>query len=628
MSRLKFKNYWIEGYLFSRRILVVAFFVGILLFALIARLVYLQIIQHKTYTTLSNENQLTLIPIDPNRGLIYDKHGVLLADNVPTFSLDIVPERVPHVQQMLRALQKIIHITPEDIKQFEKALKQKRPIDGVPLKLNLTEEEVARFYLVQYEFPGVHITGRLMRYYPLGDAFVSALGYVSRISEDDLTQLDATNYAASSYVGKIGIEKHYENLLHGHVGYQQIETNANGHTVRILKYLPPAAGVNLYLSLDSGLQKATEDALGDEQGAVVAIEPATGQVLAFVGNPRYDPNIFVRGVTTKEFRSLRMDVKKPLYNRPLRGLYAPGSTVKPMVALQLLNEDVVSTDTTISDPGWFKLPNNPHIFNDWRKSGHGVVNLRRAITESCDVYFYTMGLRLGIDRLHDIESRFGLGSLTGLDADEELAGVAPSPAWKEKALKQAWYPGDTVNASIGQGYTLVTPLQMAVATAVIANHGIRYKPRFVQKWQRSDGMLIEPKPIELPPVLLQGTHDWSVVIADMRASVDSPSGTAHRTIANSNYTVAGKTGTAQVFRPKQYGDEDSPSIPKKYRSHSWFISFAPADKPRIALAVIVENHPHQAQIVARKILDYYLLPGHGKSERKNEVSSESLGPSD
>lgn len=625
MSRSTLKNYWVEAHLFTRRVLIACFFAGILLLILIGRLAYLQIVQHETYTTLSDENQLTLIPIDPNRGLIYDRNGILLADNVPTLSLDVAPEKTPNFKKLLKELEPIIDISPEDLKQFNKALKQQRSADGVPLKLNLTEEEVARFYLNQYKFPGFHITGRLMRHYPLADTTVSALGYVSRMNEEELSRMDPTNYAATNYVGKIGVEKHYEDLLHGQVGYQQIETDANGHVVRVLKQTPPRAGANLYLSLDSKLQKAAEDALGEDQGAVVAIEPSTGQVLAFVSNPRYDPNIFVRGVTVPEYKALQEDPERPLYNRPLRGLYPPGSTIKPSLAVQILDKNVASPSTTISDPGWFRLPNVSRPFKDWKKGGHGIVNLHKAIVESCDVYFYTMAARMGINRLHDIEDRFGLGHPTGLDVSEELAGVAPSPAWKRKALGQGWYMGDTVNAGIGQGYTLVTPLQMAADVAAIANRGVRYQPRFVEKVQQPDGTIVKPSPVALTPVVLEDSDSWDLVINAMHDVVNDPRGTAHYGIGGDKlaYTAAGKTGTAQVFRPKSYGEEDKASIPKKYRSHAWFIAFAPVETPKIALAVLVENHPHQGPVVARKVLDYYLLPDHGQTAASKETADEA-----
>ncbi len=630
MSRFTLKNYFAETHLFSGRLLFAIILIAALLSILIGRLIYLQIDQHSVYTTLSDKNQLDLIPIDPNRGLIYDRNGVLLADNIPTFSLDVTPEHVPDFKATLAEIQQLIDISPDDLKQFHKALKQHRSADGVPLKLNLSEEEVARFHLNQYKFPGFHITGRLMRHYPQGDTMVSALGYVSRINEDEMAQLDTTNYAATNYIGKLGLEKYYEDTLHGQVGYQQVETDANGRVVRILKRMPPIAGANMYLSLDSGLQKAAEDALGDDEGAIVAIDPKTGQVLAFVSNPRYDPNMFVRGVTNDEYKALQDDPLKPLYNRPLRGLYPCGSTIKPFLTTELLDKNLVSPNYTIFDPGVFTLPGNSHIWHDWKKGGHGTVNLHKAIVESCDVYFYNMGLRMGPERMHDIETRFGLGQLTGLDVGEELAGVAPSPEWKRAALKSSWYTGDTVNAAIGQGYTLVTPLQMAAAVAGIANRGVRYKPRFLWKMQNSDGRLETLPPVPNPPVTLRDQKIWDFVQQAMRDVVADPHGTANHSLGQGlQYSAAGKTGTAQVARPKGI-DGDSMSIPKQFRNHAWFIGFAPVEDPKIALAVLVEHHSHYGPVVARKVLDYYLLPDHGQAAKDAAAAkiAEDTGPND
>lgn len=614
MSRFLLKNYWVENKLFTRRILVAIVMIAILLAILLGRLFYLQIIQHTLYTTLSDENQLTLIPLSPNRGLIYDRNGILLAENIPIFSLDVIPERTHNFKKELRDIKEIIEISPEMEAQFQKIKRQKRTTEGIPLKLNLTEEEVARFYLTQFRFPGFQITARLMRHYPLGGSTVAALGYVSRISEDELGRLDPTNYAATNYVGKTGIEKFYEKILHGTVGYQQVETDANGRVVRTLKKIPPHAGADLYLSLDSQLQQVGEAALADEQGAIVALEPKTGQILAFVSHPQYDPNPFVRGITFQEYSQLKQNPQLPLYNRPLRGLYPSGSIIKPILGVQILNKNIASPTTFISDPGYFSLPHSSHVFKDWNwhQGGHGRVNIHKAIVESCDVYFYTMASRMGIDLLHQIEALFGLGALTGIDVGEELAGVSPSPAWKKKVLKQSWYPGDTVNASTGQGYTLVTPLQMAVVAATIANHGFRYAPRFVEKikYPEQPFMTLKPK----SPAVIQLTQDayWDIIIEAMQGVIEEPQGTAHGSFfPNLNYTAAGKTGTAEVFRPKSYGDKDHEGIPKKYRSHSWFIVFAPVEDPKIAVAVLVENHPHQAPLIARKIIDYFLLPNHG-----------------
>lgn len=634
MPNFTFKNHSAEISLFSRRVLCAVAIVLLLVGFLFGRLIYLQVFQRQVYTTLSDKNQLDFIPIDPNRGLIYDRNGILLADNVPTFSLDVVPEHIKNFNQALQELQQIIAISPDDMKQYRRALKQQRSATGVPLKLNLSEEEVSRFYLNQYKFPGFQVTGRLMRYYPLGSSMVSVLGYVSRINEQELKQLD-TNYAASNYIGKIGIEKYYEKELHGTVGYQQVETDANGHVVRVLKHIPPVAGSNLYLSIDSGLQKTAEAALGDDEGSVVAIDPKTGQVLAFVSKPGYDPNMFVRGVTNDEYDALQTDPLKPLYNRPLRGLYPCGSTIKPILAVKLLDDNIVSPDYTISDNGFFRLPSSSNVWRDWnwRTGGHGTVNLHKAIVESCDVYFYNASTRMGINRLHEAETQFGLGQRSGLDVGEELGGVAPSPQWKLAALKQKWYPGDTINASIGQGYTLVTPLQMANAIAAIANRGIRYQPRFVETLKQANGEIVAPAPVASAPVILKNEKNWDLVMDAMRDVVASQHGTAHYGMGtNLSYTVAGKTGTAQISKPKIYTDGDSLAIPKQFRNQAWFVGFAPAENPRIALAILVEHHSHQGPVVARKILDYYMLPDHGvktdAAKKATNAALEQAGPSD
>ncbi len=612
MVHLRIKNYFAEAQIFNRRVYFAMFMVLVLLGLLIGRLYYLQVMQRQLYTTLSIQNQMSLIPIDPNRGLIYDRNGVLLASNVPVYSLDVVPDRAKDFKNSLEEVKKIIDISPEDLRQYQKGLRQKRSFEGVTLKLNLTEDEVARFYLDQYRFPGFGITARMMRYYPQGDAMVSVLGYVGRINEQEAAQVDSANYAATNYIGKLGIEKFYENELHGTVGYQQVETDANGRVVRILKYIPPISGKSIYLSIDSKLQKAAEEALGDEQGAVVAIDPKNGQVLAFVSNPRYDPNMFVKGVSVADYKALQQDPARPLYNRALRGLYPSGSTIKPFLAIEGLDSGVIDTKFKIRDNGYFYLPgvNRPWKDWNWEHGGHGIVDVHKAIVQSCDTFFNTLAYKMGITRLNDIVYRFGLGHPTGLDVKEELGGVVPSPAWKRAALGQGWYGGDTINAGTGQGYTLVTPLQMAFLSSVMANRGIRHQPRFLMKWQNPDGSMEAVAPVFKSPVILKSSQPWDVVITAMKDVASAPGGTARSLAAGTPYTIAAKTGTAQVFRPKSYGDKDSDAIPKKYRSHSWLIAFAPVESPKIAVAALVENLPHAAVQVAKKVMDYYLLPDY------------------
>lgn len=616
MSRNTLKNYWAESRLFYTRVIIAIIFMCILLAFLGWRLWQLQVLDRDMYVTLSNENHLDLIPQDPNRGLIYDRNGVLLAENVPVLSLDVIPNRVPDFKKSIAELNKLIPISDEELKQYRKALRQRRTSEGVSLKLNLTEEEAAKFYVNQYQFPGFNITGRLMRHYQHGESIVSVLGYVGRINEEELNKIDQSNYAASKYIGKLGVEKYYEDRLHGRVGYQQVETDAGGRVVRTLNNIAPVSGDDLYITIDIGLQEAAEAALGDEQGSVVAIDPKTGEVLAFVSNPRYDPNLFVAGISQTDYSKLRDDPNRPLYNRALRGLYPPGSTLKPFLAAEVLDTGITTPSFTIYDNGFFYLPGITRPWRDWNwdKGGHGRVNLRKAIVESCDVYFYTMSIKMGISRMLTILNGFGFGEKTGLDVSEELGGVIPSPDWKRKALKQGWFPGDTVNASIGQGYMLVTPLQLAHAAAVMANRGVGYYPRFALRWHKITGEVEPVHPLPKPPLVLKNAT-WDYVISAMQGVTEDPRGTARRMHEGTPYSIAAKTGTAQVYRPESYGFKDSDSIPTKYRSHSWLISFAPVEDPKIAVAVLVEHHPGQAAAVAKAVMDYYLLPNHGIVEQ-------------
>lgn len=601
------KNHHIETNLFTRRIIVSVVLIVLLLATLIGRLFYLQVANFKLYATLSEQNQLTLIPIDPARGRIYDRNGVILADNYPAYSLDVIPNIVPDFDTTLEQLKKIINITPEDLEQYKKALKQHHQFDRIPLKLKLTDEEVARFYLNQYRFPGVVITARMMRYYPYAGSMVSAIGYVGRINEQEAKTLDQANYSASNYIGKMGVEKYYETQLHGTVGYQQVETDASGRVVRVLKRIPPIPGDNLYLSIDSKLQMVAEQALGDDAGAVVAIDPQTGEVLALASKPNYDPNLFVRGIPAKEYKALQDAPDRPLYNRAIRGLYATGSTIKPYYALQGLDTNTITTEFKIHDPGWFALAGSSHLFRDWVKTGHGIVDVHKAIVQSCDVFFYTLASKMGITKMDDILSRFGFGQKTGLDVDEEVPGILPSPKWKRAALGQPWFTGDTINIGIGQGYMLTTPLHMAHAASIIANRGISVVPHLLKSAQQPDGTITPLQPVKQTTVILNNPENWNVVINAMEGVITEPHGTASRFGRTPPYTVAGKTGTAQVPRPLKYNEMDDVDIPKPYKSNSLFIAFAPVDNPKIVVAVLVEHHHGQAVVVAKQVIDYYLI---------------------
>ena len=600
-KRVNFKNKQFEYKLFQRRLLIAFLLILILSFTLVTRLIYLQIIQHDRYTTLSEKNQLTLLPITPNRGLIYDRNGILIAQNIPVFSLEIIPDKIKDVQKTIKSLQTIVPISDDDLKAFYKQLRQHRQFDTVPLKLKLEEDELARFYVNQYRFPGVVVRAQMIRYYPLGENMVDVVGYVGRINEQDLTNIDQTNYSATNFIGKLGIEKSYEDQLHGKVGYQQVETDAGGHIIRILKRIPPVSGKTLYLTIDSGLQQAAMDALGENNGAVVAINPQNGDILALASNPAYDPNLFVKGITQQIYQTLQQDPRRPLYNRAIRGLYPPGSTIKPFLAIEALNSEVITPAFKISDPGYFMLPNSSHLYRDWKKGGHDSVDVSKAITVSCDTFFYTVGVKMGIKRINYIMNDFGFGQLTTPDIQEEIPGLVPNPEWKKRAKGQPWYLGDTVVTSIGQGYMLVTPLQQANAISQLAMKGEGYRPRLIYKTEDPDGTITVLKPQPAPPI--QVTSDiWDRVFTAM-VNVLKPGGTS-AIIGNAPYSIAGKSGTAQVFSTHGVKSDKNEQLAKHLRDNTLFIAFAPVEKPQIAIAVIVENSM-DAKKTTRKVLDYY-----------------------
>lgn len=624
------KDHHQENRLFQRRILVAVFLVLGLSFILFGRLAYFQIVQHKLYTTMARANQVGLSPLPPNRGLIYDRNGTLIAENIPVFSLEITPDQVVGgLANTIKALSKIITISPENSDEFYRQLRQKRRFEAIPLKVKLTPEEVAQFSVVQYRFSGVKVAAHLVRYYPYGPDLVNALGYVGRINMAELKRVDPSNYSGTNYIGKVGIEKYFENQLHGTVGYQQMESDAHGEVVRVMKETPPIPGQNLYLTIDLGLQQAAERALGDNRGAIVVIQPSTGQVLALVSDPTYDPNLFVTGISNADYRALADSPDQPLYNRAVRGLYAPGSTVKPLEALQALGTNTITPTFQIFDPGWFSLPNSTHRYRDWKRGGHGMVNVTTAIMQSCDVFFYTVGLKMGIANINAVMSAFGFGSKTGIQMEEELGGIAPTPAWKKKTQRQPWYQGDTVITAIGQGYTLVTPLQLASAEATLAERGLRYQPNLLLKTQMPDGRFFTQLPVAETPVQYTPAI-WNTVISALQGVTSAPRGTAYPVFGRPvpDYTVAGKTGTAQVYSISQKGNNYSDAgIPKRLLSHSWFAGFAPVDMPQIAIAVIVENSPHQATIVARKVLDYYFdveLKGKTPSTTVPDATTETM----
>lgn len=605
--RVAIKNHYKEIQLIAQRSMLALVFISLIITLLIGRLIYLQMFKHTVYSTLSTQNWLDLVPIEPTRGLIYDRNGVMLANNIPVFSLDIIPYKTTGLNNTLAELGKIITLTDNDVAEFHKQLRQHRRYDEIPIKFRLTDDEVARFTENQYRFPGVFIKARLMRYYPYGSTFSHVLGYVGRINTQELKEIDPINYSASNYIGKMGIERFYEDDLHGNVGYEQVESDASGKSVRTLKEIKGTPGRNVYLTIDSGLQFVAEKAMTGARGAIVAIEPSTGQVLALISNPGYDPNLFVSGISSKDFHALQDSPDRPLFNRAIRGLYPPASTVKPFYALEGLESNMTSPDDEIFDPGWFMLPNYSRPYRDWRPRGHGNVNLSRAIMSSCDTYFYQLANRMGIHRLDHILEQFGFGSVTGIDLDDELNGVVSSPEWKKRVKGMHWYEGDTIISGIGQGYMQTTPLQLASAISTMANRGQRYMP-YLMLGEQTPGKGYTPQqPIPLDPIALQDKEDWEFVIKAMQDVVDNPQGTAYRFGRKHSYTIAAKTGTAQVISKRATGNEvdNQNNLPERVRDHHWFIAFAPVDHPRIAVAIITENSSSAIE-AARAMLDYYI----------------------
>ncbi|HVC37452.1 MAG TPA: penicillin-binding protein 2 [Gammaproteobacteria bacterium] len=618
MARIRIRNEWLERHQFAARIVIVAITGLLLLLVVAARLFYLQIINHSHYVTLAEGNRLRAEPVTPPRGLIYDRNGVLLAENRPSYELDIIPEQVADLRTTIAALGKVVDIRPQDLKLFDDLLKTKKPFQPLPLRTNLSDTEVARFAVDRQNFPGVDIRATLARYYPLGPITSHVLGYTGIISPEELANLDPDEYSNTSQVGKIGIEGSYESLLHGSVGTRQVEIDAQGRVVRAVSYTPPVPGSNLYLSIDVRLQEAAEKALGDYNGAVVAIDPRNGEILALVSTPSFDPNQFVGGISPSDFSKLNSSPNQPLFNRALRGQYPPGSTIKPFLALAALNYGVMNPFKDLMCPGYFYLPSNPNPYRDWKRGGHGEIDLPNAITESCDVYFYTVALKLGIDRIHDyLTTQLGFGEPTGIDLTGEREGVVPSPEWKRKILHAPWYLGDLIIVGIGQGYLLVTPLQLADGVAAISMHGQRFVPHLLHAiGDPLSGIISDTSPRAMPAVQESYPNAWKIVVQAMQNVVATWQGTAHAISVGAQYSIGGKTGTAQVYRKRLgiFGEQDESDIPKQLRDNAVFIAFAPVDDPRIAVAVVAEHGGGGASTaapIARKVMDTYLLQDAG-----------------
>jgi penicillin-binding protein 2 len=626
-----------EIHQFRMRLSALVVFVFICFGLLVARFVWLQVIKHNQYMAQAEDNRIALVPIVPNRGLILDRNGVVLASNYSAYTLEITPSKLEaNLDSVIDELAKLVTIEPKDRKRFRRLMEESKNFSSVPIRTRLTDEEVARFAAQRFRFPGVEVQARLFRQYPLGEVASHVIGYIGRINQKEANELeageDAANYNGTDHIGKEGLEKSYERQLHGQTGYEEVERSAGGRAIRTLSRTPPVPGTNLVLSIDIELQKVIEEAFGDFRGALVAIEPETGDVLAYVSRPGFDPNLFVDGIDAQSWTELNTSLDRPLMNRPLSGTYPPGSTFKPFMALAALELGKRRPEQGISDAGFFML--GGHRFNDDKPGGHGYIDMYRSIVMSCDTYYYQLGNEMGIDAISGFMKQFGFGSPTGIDLEHEKGGVLPSQEWKRERFKknraaQKWVGGDTVSISIGQGYNSYTMLQLAHAVSTLANNGVIMKPHLVKiledggTKQRTLTVAKESGRIPLKQ------ENIEVIKRAMVGVMNDQSGTGFMAFRNAGYVAGGKTGTAQVVGLK--GAKYNHSMtPERLRDNALFTAFAPADKPKIAIAMVVENAGFGAQYaapIARKALDYYLL-GKRPGEKAKPVPSTAVQKED
>ena len=599
-----------ELYYFRLRLALASGFALLMFVLLFARFFYLQVVQHEHYETLAEANRISIVPIVPNRGIIVDRNGVVLAHNYSAYTLEITPGKVADVDALIDELATVIEITPKDRRRFKKLVEESKGFDSLPIRTRLSDEEIARFAANRYRFSGVEINARLFRQYPQGELFSHVVGHIGRINKREVEQLEAdglaANYRGTDYIGKTGLEQRYESHLHGTTGVEQVEVDSGGRAVRTLSRSAPVSGNNLVLKLDAKLQEVVHQAFGDKRGAVVAIDPATGGVLAFVSKPGFDPNLFVDGIDPLSWKELNESIDRPMVNRALAGTYPPGSTFKPFMALAALAYGKRRPEQTISDPGFFTF--GSHTFRDDKVGGHGLVDMYKSLVVSCDTYYYLLANDLGIDNISRFMRGFGFGNRTGIDINGEAAGILPSQEWKMRRFKQKWYAGETISVGIGQGYNAYTPLQLAHATATLANDGVVYRPHivdYIENITTRSRTAVEPQPVRT----LEIKSEHLQVVKQALVGVNQE-GTGARAFAGAQYISAGKTGTAQVIGIKQGEKYVESRVAERHRDHALFIAYAPADKPKIALAVIVENAGFGARAaapVARQVLDYYLL---------------------
>lgn len=599
-----------EASIFRFRAIVAAILCLLMLVGLLFRLAWLQIVDYDHFSDLSEHNRIRLMELPPTRGLIYDRNGVLLAENKPTFHLEIIPEQVEDMEAMLKGLAEIVTITDSEIENFKKQLRVHRSFQKISLRTRLNEDEVARLAVNRYRFPGMDINARLSRYYPQGDVAVHAIGYVGRINERELTVIDKGNYRGTTHIGKTGLEKYYEAELHGEVGRQKVEVNAQGRVLRVIERVAPVAGNDIVLNIDIELQRIASEGLGDLSGSVIAIEPKTGAVVAFVSKPEFDPNLFVHGMSHEDFDALQYETDKPLFNRAISGQYPPGSTFKPFVGLAGIEQHLFGIKESIYCKGHYLLPGDEteRKYRDWKKQGHGRVDLSKAIEQSCDVYFYELAYRMGIEKMHTFLAKFGFGEKTGIDLLSEGKGILPSVDWKKKKYGKVWYPGETLIVGIGQGYMSSTPIQLAVATAALASRGEKIVPRLLKEIHLSINDEVKSRNPSKVMIELNNESHWGSVFSSMKEVIHGHLGTARATALGMKFKMAGKTGTAQVFGIAQDEEYNEEEVAKKFRDHGLFIGFGPIENPVLAVTVIAENGEHGSKMapIARDVIKRYI----------------------
>lgn len=623
-----FRDKKAERNLFARRTLVA--FLGILLLSgvLFTNIYQLQIVNFDTYQTRSNGNRIKLLPLPPTRGLIYDRYGKLLAENLTFFGLYIVPEKTENLDRTLDELRYIVGLTDNDIENFKKERRRGSRYTPILLKPNLTEEQIARFAVNGYKYPSLDIRPYFKRYYLYGETMTHILGYVGKINDKDVERLKKdekfANYAGTGDMGKLGIERYYEDKLHGKTGFEEVEINNRGKVIRRLREQPAVAGKSIHLTIDLELQRYITDLLAGQKGAIVVLDPKDSGVLAMVSTPSYDNNLFVDGISSLDYKRLLNDPDRPLYSRATQGVYPPASTVKPFIAVAAQTENVITQNTTIFDPGYWILPNSTKRFRDWKKSGHGYTDLNKAITESSDTYFYQVAYSMGIDRLSDWMRRFGFGMPTGIEIQEETAANMPTREWKQKRYKRPWVQGDTISVGIGQGYWTATPLQVAKATAVLVNNGKVNTPHLMKA---IEGAEVEPyqDPLIYPDITEAKQSYWDAAKRGMYNVVNSAAGTGRKAFTGANYRVAGKSGTAQVFSLKENEKYNAAGLKKELHDHAWFTAYAPYDNPKLVVTVILENAgggSSNAAPLVRQVMNYYLNERLPQIEKNNELQSE------